>query len=523
MQATRGGSKEEEYVTDVAYERTFTQELSPTLLRLVAAMNGVTAPPTDDFDYCELGSGNGDTLVTLAAANPGGRFLGVDFLPAHIEFATTLAARGEVGNARFLERDFEALLTEDLPEFDFIGAHGVASWVSVSKRQALLNFAQAKLKPGGLLYVSYNALPGWAVMEPLRRLMLEHTASTPGATSDRAREAVLFLQRLSDGGAGYFGNHPTARSMLALMKKAGSSYVAHEYFHAHWHPMYFADLARDMAAHDLSYVGQLPLHLNVRELAIPPGMKSVVAPDADRFAFETLKDFALNEFFRSDVYVKGPLRASDQARRESFQETPFGTLASAALLKRELRLPHYTVQYSGPVYDALIPALADRPSSAVELAATPALSQFGAARLGDALMNLTLGGQVVPMPRRHATATTGPYRIALAHNRRVLELDGHRTNNTPIVVASTVTGTGISLTMMEAICLRLLVVESVEQRDAWLRTYLAKQPLRVVAGTERTHDVDAMIGTINREFEAFRARWADKLVALGVLEGTATP
>ncbi|MFI5297336.1 MAG: methyltransferase regulatory domain-containing protein [Polyangiales bacterium] len=520
MTATHPEPTRAEYVTDVAYERTFTQELSPTLLRWVATLNGITPPPADDFDYCELGAGNGDTLVTLAASNPDARFLGVDFNPAHVGFANDLAIRGGVGNVRFLERDFEALLDDDLPDFDYIGAHGVMSWVSAQKRSALLAFAKAKLRPGGLLYVSYNALPGWAVMEPLRRLMLDHTASTPGTTVDRAREGLAFLQRLSDANAGYFTSHPTARAMLALMQKAGLPYIAHEYFHAHWHPMYFADVAHEMERHDLSYVGQLPLHLNLPSLALSSAIQSMVGGGDDRRDYETIKDFALNEFFRSDVYVKGPARASNDARLAAIRATSFGSLAKSDRLLRELRLPHYTVQFTGPLYDALIPAIAARVSTPVELARTPALAQFGAARIGDALLNLTLGGQVLPMRSRPTASARGVYRIALAHNRRVLDLKEPRNNNTPIVLASAITGTGITLTMMEAICLRLLVEDQADQREPWLRAFLASQPLRLVAGEDRTRDPDALVRAILLEFETFRERWADKLVELGVLDRT---
>src|SRR5262245_25440041 len=124
-----------EYSTDVTYLRTFTNDLSPAMLRLVAALNGFAPPPADGFDYCELGCGNGDTTATLAAANPGARFIGVDINPGHVAFANGLAARGGLTNVRFLERDFEALLEEALPSLDFVCAHGVLSWVSPAKRK----------------------------------------------------------------------------------------------------------------------------------------------------------------------------------------------------------------------------------------------------------------------------------------------------------------------------------------------------------------------------------------------------
>ena len=109
-----------EYVDDVPYVRHFIEELSPTRLRLVAALNGVTPPPVVDFDYCELGCAHGDTLAALAAAHPEGRFLGVDLSAAHVASAKRLARDGALENVGVLERDFGALVHEDVGEFDSI-------------------------------------------------------------------------------------------------------------------------------------------------------------------------------------------------------------------------------------------------------------------------------------------------------------------------------------------------------------------------------------------------------------------
>ena len=48
----------------------------------------------------------------------------------------------------------------DVP--DFVGLHGVWSWISNANRAAVVEFLRRKLKPGGVLYISYNASPGWA-------------------------------------------------------------------------------------------------------------------------------------------------------------------------------------------------------------------------------------------------------------------------------------------------------------------------------------------------------------------------
>src|SRR5208283_3700722 len=122
---------------------------------------------------------------------------------------------------------------------------------------------------GGLLYVSYNALPGWASVEPLRQLMLDRGAAVGGSSLERARAGLAFAKTLRDAGAAYFAGNPAANEMLGTMESAGLAYVVHEYLHAHWVPMYFTQVASEMAASGLHFVGQLPLYLNYRDLAIP--------------------------------------------------------------------------------------------------------------------------------------------------------------------------------------------------------------------------------------------------------------
>ena len=48
----------------------------------------------------------------------------------------------------------------DLPHFDFIGLHGIWSWISDENRAVIVDFVRRKLAVGGVLYVSYNTQPG---------------------------------------------------------------------------------------------------------------------------------------------------------------------------------------------------------------------------------------------------------------------------------------------------------------------------------------------------------------------------
>ena len=65
-----------------------------------------------------------------------------------------------------------ALVAEDLAalspahgDFDYVIAHGVYSWVPAAVRDGLFALAARRLAPNGVMFVSYNALPGCRVRQ----------------------------------------------------------------------------------------------------------------------------------------------------------------------------------------------------------------------------------------------------------------------------------------------------------------------------------------------------------------------
>ncbi len=75
-----------------------------------------------------------------------------------------------------------------------------------------------------------------------------------------------------------------------------------------------------MAAAGLHFVGQLPLYANYRDLTIPPALLPAFKEIDNRILFESLKDFAVNEFFRRDVYVRGVVGQTTRRRAPSSSE-----------------------------------------------------------------------------------------------------------------------------------------------------------------------------------------------------------
>ncbi len=506
------------YVTDVAYVRQFRPELNPALLRAAAALAGCPPPGSDDFDYCELGSGFGDTIATLAAAYPRARFIGVDINPEHIGAARGLARSGALENIGFLERRFEDLAGDDLPPLDYLCAHGLLSWIAPDQRATLFTQAAAWLKPGGLFYLGYNALPGWAAVEPLRRLLLDASRDVEGGTAARVRQALGFAKRLCDADAGYFAANPSAKSILATTLEMGVPYAAHEFFNAEWHPMYFADVAEEAAKHDLRFVGQLPLQLNYADLTIPPALREAFGTVTDRRAWEHFKAFATNEFFRRDVYVKGAVARAENTTNAYLETTCFGTVVPASVVKREIAVPNGSLAFTGPLYDAVIAALASRSASVRELALTPPFASFGVDAVRQTVLRLLMGNDVIPVSAspEPPRATGSRYHVPSAFNRAVLARP--LAQDHAVVLASSVAGTGITVSMLDAVLLRALTEVSAEHRSAWIRAFVGSNPLRVSDHGRTSNEKTDLAEVVEGQLEDFCVSRLPKLSELGIVE-----
>ena len=163
------------YVVDTAYVHDFCRVQVPAMLSFAALAKNVAAPGGrgEALTYCDLGCGQGLTANIVAAANPRASVFAADFNPTHIAGARSLARAAGLENIEFREADFAELSNDaSLPDFDIIALHGVYSWIGAEHRQAIVALIRRRLKPGGLLYISYDAMPGWAGMAPLRQLMV---------------------------------------------------------------------------------------------------------------------------------------------------------------------------------------------------------------------------------------------------------------------------------------------------------------------------------------------------------------
>jgi SAM-dependent methyltransferase len=359
------------YLTDVAYTGNFYQFLSPAWLAYIAAINGCAAPALDrDFTYCELGCGKGLTSLLLAAMHPNGEFHACDFNEEHVDYAQRLKAEAGIDNVRFHAKSFAQMLEAELPAFDFIVLHGVYSWVPDPVRAQIREFARRKLKPGGLLMASYNAMPGWAHLQPVRRMMQLHAAGVEGDSLEKARAAYAYVSALAKNRAGYFRMVPEAARHVEQMAQKDIRYVAHEYLTPHGDPFYFADVEGAMAAAGLSYAGNMTPANNYPELMVPEVFRERMPAAKSRSALEMHRDFIADTSFRADLYTpQAAIGMPGRLTLEAFSSMAFclANLPERLALAGERSGVKYDLSRKEPAVRAIHARLADGPAQADDL------------------------------------------------------------------------------------------------------------------------------------------------------------
>lgn len=180
--------------------------------------------------------------------------------------------------------------------------HGLYSWVSPEVRNEILDFARRKLRPGGLLMVTYNAMPGWAHLEPLRRLLQQLARKATGHIFERAKQAFAEVRKLARSGARYFAMHPAVAQHLDVLASQDIRYIVHEYLTPFHQAYYHAEVAEAMHSAGLRFVGTMNPSDNYAELAMPAAFHEHTQAPADRLARERLRDYVFNTPFRQDLY-----------------------------------------------------------------------------------------------------------------------------------------------------------------------------------------------------------------------------
>lgn len=370
----------EGYESDIEYTSGYYREQEPNFLNLCAVMHGIEPINLDKgFTYCELGCGQGMTVLIMAANYPMGKFYAIDFNPSHIARARNLAEQAGLDNIVFLEKSF-AQLAEDpelLPECDFIVLHGIFTWVSDHNRQCIIDICSRHLKSGGMVYNSYNAKPGWSMSEPIQKMLFAAGKLFSGNSISRFDQSLALIKELETVNPRFFSlNKDTIKSRLEMLSSKNKNYLVHEYFHEGWRAFYFTEIAAYMAAAKLNFIGGAVATDAYVDTLLPPASSQLLRKIPDKDVRELFKDVILNTVFRKDIYKRGVSHLEANTQVEWLRKTRWVSrkvLSAEQQTTFKFKSALGEVDGKTEVYRPIVELLAAQPHTVAELQAKLAL------------------------------------------------------------------------------------------------------------------------------------------------------
>jgi len=442
------------YVADIDYNSQYYSELNPVRLSLALLNAGYALPKIKTA--CELGFGQGVSVNVHAAAEGGVQWYGNDFLPSQAAFAQGLAA--EAGsNAQLTDESFaEFFARDDLPDFDFVALHGIWSWISDENRALIVDFLRRKLRVGGVVYVSYNTLPGWAAAMPMRELFVQHARhmSPPALDSVSKVEAALeHVAKLFATKPGYLALNPQIETRFEALKGMDRRYLAHEYFNQDWRPMYFTEIAEAMSAAKLNFACSANYSDLLDEVWMTPEQAAIMEAAPNEVLTQTTRDYLVNQQFRRDIWIKGGERLPPAkglellgAQRVILVVPKSDVTLTATLGGREITLQE-------EVYKPLLAILGDnKPHAIADLNAALAAAGIQPLQVLQAVMVLISLNKLAPAQDEAAVAASD----ASATRLNAAVVERARYSEAVTCLASPITGGGmtadrIALLMLGAI------------------------------------------------------------------------
>lgn len=241
----------------------------PRNLETLATLHGLAPAPVSTARVLEIGCATAGNLLPLAAHHPEARFVGIDLSPRQIEYAQRSATAAGLDNVDLRAVSVGAV-DESWGAFDYILCHGVYSWVSDAVQAELMRVFCENLTPTGVVYVSYNVLPGWFMRQAARDLMLLHTA-TLGDPKERIDQARAILGTLLEVRGEDDSAYTRAfREEIEVADASDDAYIYHEYLEESNEPVYFSEFAKRADAAGLRYLAEADMKHNFATDLVEP-------------------------------------------------------------------------------------------------------------------------------------------------------------------------------------------------------------------------------------------------------------
>ncbi len=341
---------------EVAYQGHPYAQTHQNRLSAIAALYGVATAPVATCRVLELACGDGGNLIPMAAGFPAAQFTGLDIAEKAIAQGNeTIAAL----NLRNIELHTADLLAVDrvLGEFDYIIAHGLYSWSSAAVRDQLLKISRQNLAPDGVVYVSYNALPGGRIRQMLREMML-FQADDFEDPQERVEQAKALLHFATTAPARPDRLHRFLAGEFDRISEREPWMLFHDELAPVYEPIYFHQFTEHAEEHGLQYLAEASLPDMDESRFTPEAVRTLdaIAGD-DRILREQYADFARCRAFRQTLLCHGGKHV-DVAPEPHRLASTCASSAAVAVSEDEFKGPlNAGMKTAHPVAKAMLNAL----------------------------------------------------------------------------------------------------------------------------------------------------------------------
>lgn len=295
---------------EMPYATLAQRSTDPNRLAAIGRLHGVEVPSPEQAVILEIGCGTGANLLHIAERFPGSRCVGIDLSERHIVEGRKIASAAGIRNIELRCGDLQNEVVEERA-FDYVICHGVYSWVPPHVQQQLLHTLSAAVSECGLVYLSYNVLPGWRQRGAIRDIMMtgalhKSVVSNSYAPEDRLQGAMELLSlvgsaRTSEGDL--YGSY--AKESLKRLKDSHPAYLFHEYLEEYNSAVLFSDLMREVELHGLQFVAESKASMMSADDLGSEIQDYISRLGEDIVTREQCLDVIRNRMFRESILCRG--------------------------------------------------------------------------------------------------------------------------------------------------------------------------------------------------------------------------
>lgn len=286
---------------NIPYHHSCFETTNPALLGAIGQIFGIPTKPAENCTFLDIGCAQGFNPLVYAHVFPNSKCAGIDLSVKQIKDGKNLAKKFNINNLDLYHHDVADHKNDPLKgkKFDYIVCHGVFTWVSADVRQSIMQYIKSHLHKNGIAYISYNSLPGWSRLLPIRETMKMISRHTDH-WEDKVKLAIEYLGKLSEQ---KHENDITraAKENYNRLKKLPLSYIYHEFFEQYNEPLYLRDFIDIAQQHKLSYISDIMLNTSLSKPQSQDIVSMISAQNTDRNYMEQMSDIIYNRQFKSSL------------------------------------------------------------------------------------------------------------------------------------------------------------------------------------------------------------------------------